>query len=93
MEWSKFTEEEYPASFAKAGTFIAEVRLCDTNEESGWGNRRWRVLNGEYVVIASGYTLGSYAARKMCQAVLLVWGRLPEEELTIYSKPILERRL
>lgn len=92
MEWSRFTDEEYPASFAGAGTFMAEVRLCDTNEESGWGNRRWRVLNGENTVIASGYTLGSYTARQMCLAVLLVWGRLKEEELIIYSRPILERR-
>jgi hypothetical protein len=73
LKWTDFTEEEYPVTTCDYDGLSASVRLCNTRPETGWGNRQWEVKNRDGVVLGSGYTLGSYSGRMMCEGVMIAW--------------------
>lgn len=81
LEWSEWTKEEFPTTTCKVIDLAGSVQLCNVNEETGWGNREWKVVNRDGAVLGHGYTLGSINAMQLCAAVIHVWGyAVPPQE-------------
>lgn len=74
LNWSEWTEGEFPKTTCQIDNLTATVQLCNVNEATGWGNRQWAVVNRDGAVLGTGYTLGSFNAMKLCETVMTIWG-------------------
>jgi hypothetical protein len=73
LKWTAYTADDYPQTTAEAHGMKAFVKAVAPTYGTSYGNREWRVIGRNGVVIASGYTLGSETARRLCELVMAVW--------------------